>query len=59
MNTIEVVVKIKPKNNEPGCSKLGEDNPRRSESFERKSSLIIFVQNLIIACSKKKNENYF
>ena len=54
MNTIEVVVKIKPKNNEPGCSKLGEDNPRRSESFERKSSLIIFVQNLIIACSKKK-----
>ena len=29
----------------------------RFESFKRKSSLILFVQNLIIACSNKKREN--
>ena len=29
----------------------------RSESFERKSTSIIFVNKLIIGCSKKKEEN--
>ena len=28
----------------------------RSESYKRKFGLIIFVQNLIIGCSKKKGE---
>ena len=28
----------------------------RSESYKRKFGLIIFVQNLIIGCSKKKRE---
>ena len=29
----------------------------RSESFERKSSSVIFVYKLIIGCSKKKKDN--
>ena len=31
----------------------------RSESFERKSTSIIFVNKLIIGCSKKKEENNY